>query len=132
MGFSAGGEVAALVAYPPVAGELSAKDPIERVSARPDFEVLIYPGPLGIPEKIPRDAPPLFLSGAADDEFVADVLFDLTRKYHEAGASIETHIYTAGKHGFKLGQRSQLVSIQHWPQRLADWLEDRGFTSAGQ
>ena len=54
MGWSAGGEVAALVAYPPVAGDPKAQDPIERVSARPDFQILIYPGPLGIPDKVPR------------------------------------------------------------------------------
>src|SRR5882672_6835181 len=93
MGWSAGGEVAALVAYPPVAGDPKAQDPIERVSARPDFQILIYPGGMGIPATVPRDAPPLFLLGAADDEYVADVLFDLSRKYHDAGASIETHIY---------------------------------------
>jgi acetyl esterase/lipase len=130
MGWSAGGEVAALVAYPPVAGDANSKDPIERVSARPDFQILIYPGPLGIPEKIPADAPPLFLLGAADDEYVADVLFGLTRKYHESGAPIEVHIYAQGKHAFNMGQRSAYVSIQRWPQRLAEWLEDRGLTKA--
>jgi len=130
MGFSAGGEVAALVAYPPVGGDANSKDPIERVSARPDFQILIYPGPLGIPDKIPATAPPLFLLGAADDENVADVLFELSRKYHEGGASIETHIYAQGKHAFNMGQRSTYVSIQRWPQRLAEWLEDRGLTKA--
>jgi len=128
MGWSAGGEVAALVAYPPVPGNPSSKDPVERVSARPDFQILIYPGPLGIPDTVPRDAPPLFLLGAADDEYVAGVLFDLTRKYHAAGASIETHIYTQGKHAFNMGQRSDYVSIRNWPQRLAEWLQDRGYT----
>ncbi len=128
MGWSAGGEVAALVAYPPVRGDPAAKDPGERVSARPDFQILIYPGPLGVPDKIARDAPPLFLLGAADDEYVAGVLFDLTRKYHEAGASLETHIYTQGKHAFNMGQRSQYVGIRHWPDRLAEWLQDRGYT----
>jgi acetyl esterase/lipase len=128
MGWSAGGEVAALVAYPPGGGDAASKDPVERVSSRADFEILIYPGPLGIPEKVPADAPPLFLLGAADDEYVADVLFDLTSKYHAAGASIESHIYTQGKHAFNMGQRSQYVSIQRWPQRLAEWLEDRGLT----
>jgi len=128
MGWSAGGEVAALVAYPPVDGNASSKDPVERVSARPNFEILIYPGPLGVPEKVPVDAPPLFLLGAADDENVADVLFDLPRKYHAAGASIEVHIYAQGKHAFGMGQRSKYVSIKRWPQRLAEWLEDRGLT----
>jgi len=130
MGWSAGGEVAALVAYPPVAGDPKAQDPVERVSARPDFQILIYPGPHGIPATVPRDAPPLFLLGAADDEYVAPVLFDLSRKYQDAGASIETHIYAQGKHAFNMGQRSQYVSIQRWPQRLAEWLEDRGLTRA--
>jgi len=128
MGWSAGGEVAALVAYPGVPGDAAAKDPVDRVSARADFQILIYPGPLGIPDRIARDAPPLFLLGAADDEYVAGVLFDLTRKYHEAGASIETHIYTQGKHAFNMGQRSQYVGIRHWPDRLAEWLQDRGYT----
>jgi len=132
MGFSAGGEVAALVAYPPVAGNATSKDPIERVGARPDFEILIYPGPLGIPEKIPQDAPPLFLLGAADDENVVNVMFDLTRKYHEAGASIETHIYAQGRHGFNMGQRSKYVSVRNWPARLAEWLQDRGYLAGTQ
>lgn len=132
MGWSAGGEVAALVAYPPVAGDAKSGDPIERVSARPDFQILIYPGPLGIPEKIPADAPPLFLLGAADDEYVAGVLFDLSRKYRDAGAPIETHIYAQGKHAFNMGQRSEFVSIRHWPQRLSEWLEDRGLLKAAR
>jgi acetyl esterase/lipase len=127
MGWSAGGEVAALVAYPPVDGDAKSSDPIERVSARPDFQILVYPGPLGIPDKVPSNAPPLFLLGAADDEYVAEVMFDLTRKYHAAGAPIETHIYAQGKHAFNMGQRSQYVSIRHWPQRMAEWLEDRGY-----
>jgi acetyl esterase/lipase len=130
MGWSAGGEVAAMVAYPPVAGEKSSPDPIERVSARPDFQILIYPGPLGIPEKIPADAPPLFVLGAADDEYVASVMFDITRKYRDAGASVEAHIYAQGKHAFNMGQRSEFVSIRRWPQRLAEWLEDRGYLKA--
>jgi hypothetical protein len=27
-----------------------------------------------------------------------------------------------------MGQRSQYASVRHWPQRLAEWLEDRGLT----
>jgi len=53
MGWSAGGEVAALVAYPPVDGDARSPDPVERVGARPDFQILVYPGPLGIPDEIP-------------------------------------------------------------------------------
>lgn len=134
MGWSAGGEVAALVAYLPTNGgpadggaDPEAADPVDRVSARADFQILIYPGPLGIPDDIPRDAPPLFLLGAADDEYVAPVLFQLTNQYRAAGAPLEAHIYAQGRHGFNMGQRSQYVSIRNWPARLAEWLEDRGY-----
>jgi len=132
MGWSAGGEVAALVAYPPVPGDAKSADPVERVGARPDFQILVYPGPLGIPDEVPRDAPPLFLVGAADDEYVAQVMFDLARKYRAAGAQLEAHIYAQGKHAFNMGQRSQYLGIRHWPERMADWLADRGYLSGAK
>ena len=58
IGFSAGGEVAALAAMRPEAGKADAADPIERQNARPDFQGLIYPGQSGkiLPE---RGAPPV-------------------------------------------------------------------------
>jgi acetyl esterase/lipase len=43
IGFSAGGEVAGMIGLKYDAGNGSAEDPIERVSSRPDFNVLIYP-----------------------------------------------------------------------------------------
>ena len=43
-GFSAGGELAELVALRHDAGTPDASDPVERFSSRPDFQVLIYPG----------------------------------------------------------------------------------------
>ena len=50
MGFSAGGEVASMVAFGAGEGDPKAADPVDRLSSRPDFLVMIYPGPLGIPE----------------------------------------------------------------------------------
>ena len=44
MGFSAGGECAAWAAMLPGEGEPGAADSVERESARPDFQALIYPG----------------------------------------------------------------------------------------
>jgi hypothetical protein len=43
---------------------------------------------------------------------------------------VEVHLYARGGHGFNLGQRSKLTSINTWPQRLADWLGDNGFLAA--
>jgi len=58
------------------------------------------------------------------------VMFQLTRKYREAGSSIESHIYAQGKHAFGMGQRSQFESIRHWPARLEEWLDGRGYLRA--
>jgi acetyl esterase/lipase len=43
IGFSAGGEVAGMIETRFDAGKPDAEDPVERVSSRPDFNILIYP-----------------------------------------------------------------------------------------
>jgi acetyl esterase/lipase len=43
IGFSAGGEVAGMIETRFDAGNANAEDPIERVSSRPDFNILVYP-----------------------------------------------------------------------------------------
>ena len=126
LGFSAGGEVVALVAYSSGDGDLKAIDPIERVNGRPDFQMLVYPGPLGIPEVVPANSPPTFLLVANDDECCSSPVMKLLQKYREANISIEAHIYAKGKHGFNMGNGSTLNSIKTWPQRMADWLLDSG------
>ena len=76
---------------------------------------------------VPPDAPPTFVLAASDDETAAAaVLGDLIRKYRQARVPIEAHLFAEGGHGFNMGDRSALVSIRNWPQRMADWLKDRG------
>lgn len=130
LGFSAGGEVVALVAYSPGTGAPQAPDPIDRLSARPDFQMLVYPGPLGVPETVGRDAPPLFMVVANDDECCSPPVFTLLQRYRAAGARVEAHLYAQGNHAFNMGKRSNLVSIQAWPQRLIDWMTDSGLLGA--
>jgi acetyl esterase/lipase len=127
MGFSAGGEVAALVAYTDERKHPEAENQIDRQSARPDFQILIYPGAAFIPDSIPPYAPPAFLLVAMDDPWCLDSSMEIFRKYKEAGLSIEAHFYAQGKHAFNMGDRSELRSIKDWPQRLADWLKDKGY-----
>ena len=129
MGFSAGGEVVSAVAYESKAGEPNAKDAVDRLNGKPDFQILIYPGPLGIPEKIPADAPPAFLVTANDDPCCAVPTLNLLVRYREAQRPVEAHMYAKGNHAFNMGNRSPLKSIQGWPQRLADWLADSGYLS---
>lgn len=127
MGFSAGGEVVAMVAYSSGDGDPSAPDPVDRFNGRPDFQILIYPGPLGIPETVPADAPPAFLLAAIDDPCCAEPTIDLLQKYHAAGVPAEAHVFARGGHAFNMGQRSELITLKTWPQRLADWLADNGY-----
>jgi acetyl esterase/lipase len=127
LGFSAGGEVVAAVAYVSGKGDPAAKDPVDRLDGRPDFQMLIYPGPLGIPETVPDDAPPAFLLAANDDPCCAVTTTSLLVKYREAKRPVEAHLFTKGDHGFNMGNISKLASIKSWPQRMADWLGDGGW-----
>ena len=124
MGFSAGGEVVALVAYAFGKGDPKAPDPIDRLDGKPNFQILVYPGPLGIPETLPADAPPAFMVAAIDDECCASPIISLLQLYHAAHIPAEVHIYAQGSHAFNMGQRTKLVTLKGWPQRLADWMED--------
>lgn len=126
LGFSAGGEVAAWVAYESGAGDASAKDPIDRLSGKPNFQMLVYPGPLGIPATIPADAPPTF-AVVANDDGLAGVIVSLLGRYRSAKVPIEVHIYAQGNHAFNMGQRTSLASVKGWPQRMADWMLDSGY-----
>ncbi len=130
LGFSAGGEVGFWVCYGSGAGDPNAPDPVDRLNAKPNFHMSIYPGPLGLPDSIQPDDPPTFMVVANDDEGHSDVVIDLLKKYHAAKVPIEVHFYAKGGHGFNLGQRSNLVSIRGWPQRMVDWMTDGGWLAS--
>lgn len=121
MSFSAGGEVADMISFDNGKGDPKATDPIERESSRPNFAVFVYPGPLGVPDVIPKDAPPAFLVVADDDLCCSPPVVKLLQRYREAGVPVEAHIYSQGNHAFNMGLRSKLPTLHTWPQRLADW-----------
>src|SRR5699024_10018465 len=112
MGFSAGGEVASMLTFGATAGQADAADPIVRADARPNFLIQIYPGPLGIPDAIPKDAPPAFLLAADDDRGASRVIAGLFQKYRAAGVPVEAHVFAHGGHGFNMGNRSKLATIK--------------------
>jgi acetyl esterase/lipase len=124
LGFSAGGEVADLLAYTPGMGDPAAPDPVDRLNGRPNFQMLVYPGPLGVPAVIPLDAPPAFLLVANDDVGTSPVIMSLLEKYRAANVPVEAHILNGGKHGFNMGYRSNLKEVRIWPQLMANWLSD--------
>ena len=60
MGFSAGGELAALSGMRFTPADKTASDPIDRMDDRPDFQALIYPG--NIPRlEVSKSSPPVLL-----------------------------------------------------------------------
>ena len=130
MGFSAGGELVSMVANADASvldGNAAATDPIERASARPDFQILVYPGPLGIPATIPKTAPQAFLVAASDDECCSAPVVELLTKLRAAGVPNEVHLFARGGHAFNMGAgRTERPGLKVWPLRLTDWLEDSG------
>lgn len=124
MGFSAGGEVVDMVTFGPNGPDAAAPDPIDRLNAKPNFVIQIYPGPMFIPDTIPQDTPTTFLLAANDDPCCSVSLMRLLNAYRAAKVPVEAHLYTQGAHGFNMGYRSKLRTISTWPARLTDWLYD--------
>lgn len=152
MGFSAGGHLTATAGTQFVPGDSAAQDPVERVSSRPDFLILVYPvitleepyahigsrnnllGNEASPDliskmcahkNVSKDTPPTFMVHASTDEGVPpqnSVLFYLALR--DAGVPAEMHLFEKGPHGFGLGQDDPALS--HWPDLLLQWLHTRG------
>jgi len=128
MGFSAGGELAVMAATRFDAGNPAAPDPIDRLSDKPAFEALMYPGGLSpaVDAKITKDTPPAFLLCGADDrENIAQQLPELFIALRKAGVSAELHEYAGVGHGFGL-RLSQHGAVADWPQVFVQWMDTRG------
>lgn len=126
MGFSAGGEVAALAAMRFDYGQENATDPVDRLSSRPAFQALIYPGNSGRFE-VAVNAPPVFLVGGYGDRpDIAEGIAQVYLKYKKANVPAELHIYSNAGHGFGMRDRNK-GAVAGWIVRFEEWLSDRGF-----
>lgn len=125
MGFSAGGEVAALAAMRFDAGDRAAADMIDRESSQPAFQALIYPGSSGRFE-VTKNSPPIFLlCGYKDRTDISEGLAQVYLKYKQAGVPAELHIYSDAGHGFGFRPTNQ-GAVAHWPERFTEWLTSGG------
>jgi endo-1,4-beta-xylanase len=124
MGFSAGGELAALSAMRFDNGNAAA-DIIEQQSSHPAFQALIYPGN-SARFTVSKNSPPVFIvCGYNDRQDISEGMAKLYLKYKEAGVPAELHVYSSAGHGF--GMRStNKAAVAGWPLRLAEWLTDIG------
>ena len=113
MGFSAGGELAALAASR-YAGD-------EAAILRPAFQALIYPA---IPKdmNLSKDTPPAFLACGENDRLnISQGLPELYLAMKKAGVSAELHVYAKVGHGFGFRPTNKGV-VAGWPQRFHEWL----------
>ena len=127
MGFSAGGEVVALIAYNSNNVLKNTSDAINKLNSQPNFQILVYPGPLFIPKEIKADAPPAFLVAANDDSCCSGPIVELLNGYRKADVPVEMHLYSKGGHAFNMGKRAKTNSLKTWSQRLTDWFEDNNY-----
>jgi endo-1,4-beta-xylanase len=126
LGFSAGGEVVAYACTRFDKGKDDAADPVERQSCRPDFQALIYPGPLGIRgATLTADVPPAFIAIGETDSQQA-TLANHYLALRKAKVSAELHVYAKTGHGFGL-RPSDTRPAAAWPQRFLEWLGSQGF-----
>jgi len=126
IGFSAGGNLAALLSTHP---DFQGKNvPPSSVNAKPDFQMLIYPGGLRGPDgqispafRPTAATPPSFLVQAEDDQ-AAHVETSLVyfQALKDAGVPAELHLFAQGGHGF--GLRPTDLPISYWPALAETWL----------
>ena len=158
VGFSAGGHLASSVGTHFDGGRTESADPVERVSSRPDFMVLVYPvvsmdpavthqgSRMKLLGSSPSDqmvrlysnelrvtdlTPPTFIVHAKDD---AGVLVEnsvrLAAALRMAKVPVELRLLEQGGHGFGLGIHGGEPA--QWPQVLAAWLKQRNVLPASE
>jgi acetyl esterase/lipase len=149
MGFSAGGHLASTLGTHFDYGNKSSADPVERLSCRPDFMILMYPvisftdvsshagsreALLGKdPDKslvtyysnelqVRKDTPPAFLVHADNDKGVpVENTLLMYKALREKNIPAELHILSEGDHGFGLGVNNDHVGS--WTNNLKLWLK---------
>ena len=126
-GFSAGGELAGLVADRNDPGNPAATDPVERVSSRPDFQALIYPGKSRQVIMPTPASPPAFLAGGyGDREDISVGLPEAYLRFKKVGVQAELHMYANTGHGFGIRPERAGMSHQEWTTQLVSFLKQTG------
>jgi acetyl esterase/lipase len=157
MGFSAGGHVAASVATRHAEQVYAPVDAADRLDARPDLSVLMYPvitmalphahtgsrtallgdAPSSVQEaahslhrRVGATTPPTFIVHAADDPSVpVENSLDYIAALRAAKVPFEAHIFEEGGHGFGI-RFVKDKPASAWPDLFLAWAERRGFGKA--
>ena len=129
LGFSAGGNLAARVAY----------SPAEAGAPRPNFAVLVYPAYLfekDKPDSVLREGPdgvvppkgtkpvPAFFAHSADDGYPAEGSMAFAKVLKSMGGSTEVHVWAKGGHGWGASERCE--AAKKWTELLGAWMKEQG------
>lgn len=129
LGFSAGGHLAAALSTHFDLRLYETIDAADKLSCRPDFAVIVYPGYLALseqnfaanPEIHPTDqTPPSFIVQAEDDPVHVENATQYFLQLKNAKVPAELHVYTEGGHGYGLRKTDQPVT--QWPKLAETWL----------
>lgn len=129
LGFSAGAHLAAALGTHFDQRAYDSIDTADKLSCRPDFAALIYPGYLALAEQnfaanpeihVTAQNPPSFILQTEDDPVHVEnsTLYFLALK--NAGVPAELHLYAAGGHGY--GLRRTALPVTAWPALVESWL----------
>lgn len=132
LGFSAGGELSAAAATHYDKRVYEFIDEIDKLSCRPNFAVLVYPGGLLNKEgdgldptlAVDKNSPPMFFAHAGNDRVSPLGSLYLYEALKRAEVPAELHIYASGGHGF--GMRPEGTPVSTWPASCQVWLRDQG------
>jgi endo-1,4-beta-xylanase len=128
MGFSAGGELAALAGTRWDAGITGTADPLDRKSSKPAFQALLYPAISHDMTRL-KESPPSFLVCGEDDRpDIAQGLPQLYLLLKQAGVSAELHVFAHTGHGFGVRPGNR-PPVSDWPQLFLEWLDVQGMLS---
>jgi acetyl esterase/lipase len=130
LGFSAGAHLAAALSTHFDQRLYDVVDDADKLSCRPDFALIIYPGYLAIAQQsfafnpdlhITAQTPPSFLIQAEDDFAHVENSLLYYRALKDANVPAEMHLYAKGGHGY--GLRPTSLPITHWQELAAKWLQ---------
>jgi acetyl esterase/lipase len=133
LGFSAGGDLAAVLSNNFKQRSYPSIDPADQESCRPDFTVLVYPAylvvkpdsePLAPELRVSAETPSTFLVQTEDDPVHVENSLFYYLALKRAKVPAEMHLYSEGRHGY--GLRPSKLTISTWPARAGDWFKALG------
>jgi len=125
MGFSAGGELAALASTRYDEGSPSSDDPVERAGSKPDFQALLYPA-LPHDRRLTANTPRAFLAcGGNDRPDISQGLAELYLALARLHVSTELHIYAGIGHGFGV-RKTNPEPVSGWTTLFLEWMNAQG------